>query len=79
MVHWHKSPAPAYDAGYLEEIRVNMRKLTREKLRALFRDGTGKDVPKGKNLRELVSRWHAHQQAINAGASPSRFWRACNV
>lgn len=62
-------------APYLHEIRIHVRaRLTRAELRRHFWLGTGKQVPPGANLRNFVSKWHAHQQAINAGAKPSAFW-----
>jgi len=60
---------------YVDGIRMAVRKRqTRSELRRMFFNGTGRLVPNGVNLRSFVSKWHAHQQAINAGALPSLFW-----
>lgn len=60
--------------AYIEEIRLNVRRMTQCELRALMTVRHGQRIPKGVNLRNYVSKFHAHQQAINAGAKPSRFW-----
>lgn len=66
-------------AAYIEEIRLAVCvRHTRKELAIIFLRGTGKLIPRGVNLRDYVSRWHAHQQVINNGASPSRFWKTIN-
>lgn len=66
-------------APYLNDIRIAVAKRhTRRELVALFKRGTGYEVPKSANLRRYVPKWHAHQQAINAGAEPSQFWKEAN-
>lgn len=68
-----------YDAPYIKRIRNAVRiRHSRSELRTLFWKGTGLSVPKDVNLRTFVSKWHAHQQAINAGAKPSKFWLKAN-
>lgn len=63
---------------YIEQIRRAVRaRHTRSELRRLFLIGTGRQVPRGVNLRAFVAKWNAHQQAINGGAAPSQFWREC--
>ncbi len=65
-----------YAAPYISEIRLAVaRRHTRQELRSIFIRGTGHEVPVDANLRQYVSKWHAHQQAINAGATPSAFWK----
>lgn len=66
-----------YAAPYINEIRQNVRDtLTRRELRRLMTIRHGQRIPKDANLRNYVSKFHAHQQAINGGAVPSDFWRA---
>lgn len=64
-----------YHAAYIEEIRRRARALTRKQLRHLLSVHHGQTLPKDANLRNYVAKFHAHQQAINAGAPPSAFWR----
>ena len=65
-----------YSASYIKEIRLSVRKMSRRELRRLMTIRHGQRIPKDVNLRNYVSKFHAHQQAINAGAKPSNFWRA---
>lgn len=61
--------------SYIEKIRLSVRaRNTRKQLRRIFLHGAGRHVPPNVNLRNFVAKWHAHQQAINAGDSPSSFW-----
>lgn len=63
---------------YLEEIHEAMKtRHTEEELRRHYYLGTGHQVPYGVDVREHVAHWHADQQAINAGAEPSEFWKKC--
>jgi hypothetical protein len=60
---------------YLEEIRKTTRgRNTRKELRKYYFLHTGKEVPKDANIRDFVSKYHSHQQAINGGLQPSKFW-----
>lgn len=69
-----------YGAPYIMEIRKSVRaRHTRCELRRLYLHGTGKPVPSSVNLRNHVAKWHAHQQAINAGEAPSAFGLLANV
>lgn len=63
---------------YISEIISRTRtQLTRKQLRFHFENRTGKTVPRDVNLRTYVAEWYGHQQAINGGEKPSRFW--CSV
>lgn len=65
--------------NYVSEIRASVRKRhTRKELACLYHTGTGRSVPLEVNLRAFVAEWHSQQQAINAGAKPSAFWRRAN-
>jgi len=65
-----------YEMDYIEKVRVAFRlRHTRKEMANLFFLGTGRTVPKQVNLKEFVSLWHCHQQAINNHAIPSKFWR----
>lgn len=63
-----------YGAPYIEAIRISIRKQTRRELRTLITVRHGQRIPRDCNLRNYVAKFHAHQQAINAGAKPSAFW-----
>lgn len=66
---------PTYSDQYIQEIRRNVRnRSTRKELRTLMNVRHGQPIPKNVNLRDYVSKYHAHQQAINGGANPSAFW-----
>lgn len=65
---------------YLDDVRKAVRtKHTRREIRFLAANRHGLTIPKAANLRDWVSTLHAHQQAINAGESPSKFWRRAHA
>lgn len=68
--------ASLYAAHYISEIRLSVRKMPRRELRRLMTVRHGQRIPPDVNLRNYVSKFHAHQQAINGGAAPSDFWRS---
>lgn len=64
--------------NYLDEIKALCREnISRAKMKRHFYLGTGRKIPNGVNLRTFFSEWHATQQAINAGGTPTKFW--CNA
>jgi hypothetical protein len=52
-------------------------RMTRREMLRHFFLGTGRTVPPWANLRQYASLWHAEQQRINAGGTPSAFWKKC--
>jgi len=64
-----------FAAKCIDAIRLNVRnRSTRKELRTLMNIRHGQPIPNDVNLRNYVSEYHAHQQAINGGAAPSPFW-----
>lgn len=60
---------------YLDALELSCRRMTRAELRRFFWLGTGRQVPKGANLRKFVPAWHRAQMAIKQGRPASKFWK----
>ncbi len=77
MAHNSSKKMSTTTTGYIETLRKSLaRRHTRRELAQILRSRCGKELPRGINLRRYVSTWYAHQQAINNGHEPTKFWRS---